>query len=86
MSDYKKMRDLIKRKLDECPAPESPTYRDRIAGGIIMGVLSQLEDGKPGAVKDAIAFMESVEGKVPQEIAVAVSRPVVFDKLVEDLD
>lgn len=82
----KKIRDTIRRLLEESLNPESPTYRERIGRLALESVIKNLEDGKPGAVKDFTALALFLEGAMPQEIQVAQARPIVFDSAVQDID
>ena len=76
----------MKAKLEEGAGVDSPTYRETIAQGIIENVINNLSSGEPGCIKDAIALLETLEGKPAQEIAVTTSRPIVFDPSVSEID
>lgn len=82
----KKIRDTMRRLLEECPHPESPTYRERLARLAMEANIKNLEEGRPGAVKDAISLFVYLEGAMPQEIQVAQARPIIFDSAVQDID
>lgn len=73
-----KLRETIRRKLEECPNPQSITYREQIADELVKSTLSGLQTGEKDAVKIAIALLETLEGKPPQELQVAVDRPIVL--------